>query len=113
MRAFAVAQPHDLAEAVALLAREPAARLLAGGTDLIIGLRDGSIQAPVVIDVKRIRELDASISEADGGLTIGARTAMTEIAADPRIRERYTALAEGAAGVGSVQIRNPATLPGT
>jgi len=112
MRAFAVAQPEALAEAVALLAREPAARLLAGGTDLIIGLRDGSIQTPVVIDVKRIRELDASIADADGGLVLGARTAMTEIAADPRIRARYTALAEGAAVVGSVQIRNRATLAG-
>jgi carbon-monoxide dehydrogenase medium subunit len=112
MRAFEVEQPADLAEALALLAREPAARLLAGGTDLIIGLRDGSIQAPVVIDVKRIRELDAAIMDADGGLVIGARTAMTEIAADPRIRERYTALAEGAAVVGSVQIRNRATLAG-
>jgi CO/xanthine dehydrogenase FAD-binding subunit len=112
MRAFAVAQPQDLAEAVAMLADEPAARLLAGGTDLIIGLRDGSIQAPVVIDVKRIRELDAQIADANGGLVIGARTAMTEIAADPRIRARYTALAEGAAVVGSVQIRNRATLAG-
>ena len=112
MRAFAVAQPEGLEEAVALLAREPAARLLAGGTDLIIGLRDGSIQTPVVIDVKRIRELDASIADAEGGLVIGARTAMTEIAADPRIRSRYTALAEGAAVVGSVQIRNRATVAG-
>jgi CO/xanthine dehydrogenase FAD-binding subunit len=112
MRAFAVAQPEDLAEAVALLAREPAARLLAGGTDLIIGLRDGSIQTPVVIDIKRIRELDASIADADGGLVIGARTAMTEIAGNPRIRAQYTALAEGADVVGSVQIRNRATLAG-
>ena len=112
MRAFAVTQPEELAEAVALLAREPGARLLAGGTDLIIGLRDGSIQAPLVIDVKRIRELDASIADADGALAIGARAAMTEIAADPRIRSRYTALAEGAAVVGSVQIRNRATLAG-
>jgi carbon-monoxide dehydrogenase medium subunit len=65
-----------------------------------------------VIDVKRIRELGAQIADADGGLVIGARTAMTEIAADPRIRARYTALAEGAAVVGSVQIRNRATLAG-
>jgi len=112
MRAFAVAQPEGLDEAIALLAGEPAARLLAGGTDLIIGLRDGSIRTPVVIDIKRIRELDASIAEVEGGLVIGARTAMTEIAGDPRIRARYTALAEGAAVVGSVQIRNRATLPG-
>src|SRR5258705_903842 len=112
MRAFAVAQPEDLGEAIAVLAREPAARILAGGTDLIIGLRDGSIQTPLVIDVKRIRELDRSIADAGDGLVISARTAMTEIAADARIRARFTALAEGAAVVGSVQIRNRATLAG-
>jgi carbon-monoxide dehydrogenase medium subunit len=112
MRAFAFEQPRTLQDAVAILARAPRARLLAGGTDLIIRLRDGSIATDVVVDVKRIRELDASISEADGGLTIGARTVMTDIAADPRIRREHTALAEGAAVVGSVQIRNRATLAG-
>ncbi|TME13144.1 MAG: xanthine dehydrogenase family protein subunit M [Chloroflexi bacterium] len=112
MRAFAFEQPGSLAEALAILRAEPDARILAGGTDLIIGLRDGSILSPTVIDLKRVRELDASIVETVGGLAIGALTAMTEIAADPRIRARYTALAEGAAVVGSVQIRNRATLAG-
>jgi carbon-monoxide dehydrogenase medium subunit len=112
MRAFAFEQPRTLQDAVAILARAPRARLLAGGTDLIIRLRDGSIATDTVVDVKRIRELDASISEADGGLMIGARTVMTDIAADPRIRREHTALAEGAAVVGSVQIRNRATLAG-
>ena len=112
MRAFAFEQPGSLAEALAILRAEPDARILAGGTDLIIGLRDGSILSPTVIDLKRVRELDASIVETVGGLAVGALTAMTEIAADPRIRARYTALAEGAAVVGSVQIRNRATLAG-
>lgn len=112
MRAFAFAQPDTLQDAVAILARTPEARLLAGGTDLIIRLRDGSIATDLVVDLKRIGELDASISEGEGGLVIGARTVMTDIAADPRIRREFTALAEGAAVVGSVQIRNRATLAG-
>jgi len=112
MRAFAFEQPETLRDAMAILARAPEARLLAGGTDLIIRLRDGSIATHLVVDVKRIRELDASISEAPGHLVVGARTVMTDIAADPRIRREYTALAEGAAVVGSVQIRNRATLAG-
>jgi carbon-monoxide dehydrogenase medium subunit len=112
MRAFAFAQPETLQDAVAILARAPEARLLAGGTDLIIRLRDGTVATDLVVDLKRIRELDASISETAGGLVIGARTVMTDIAADPRIRHEYTALAEGAAVVGSVQIRNRATLAG-
>ena len=113
MRPFAYERPTTLPAAVALLAEHgPDARLLAGGTDLIIRLRDGTIQPRVVVDVKRIVELDDGIREGDGGLTIGARTTMTAIAADPRIRRDFQALAEAAAVVGSVQIRNRATLAG-
>lgn len=113
MRAFAYERPTLLGDAVALLDEHgPEARLLAGGTDLIIRLRDGTIRPRVVVDLKRVAELDGSIREGDGHLTIGARTAMTDIAADPRIRVEYQALAEGAAVVGSVQIRNRATLAG-
>jgi len=113
MRAFAYERPTRLADAVGLLATHgPDARLLAGGTDLIIRLRDGSIRPRVVVDVKRIEELDGAIREDDGHLAIGARTVMTDIAADDRIRRDYQALAEAAAVVGSVQIRNRATLAG-
>ena len=113
MRAFRYERPSNLADAVALLTEHgPEARLLAGGTDLIIRLRDGSIRPRVVVDLKRIAELDGAILERDGALTIGARTVMTDIAADPRIRRDYQALAEAAAVVGAVQIRNRATLAG-
>lgn len=112
MRAFALEQPTELDDAVALLASRPGARLLAGGTDLIIRLRDGTIRTSTVVDVKRVRQLDADIAESAGRLTFGSLAAMTEIARDRRVRERYTALAEGAAVVGSIQIRNRATLAG-
>lgn len=113
MRAFDYERPTSLDDAVALLA-DPSAdvRLLAGGTDLIIRLRDGSIRPRTVVDLKGIRELDREIREDDGHLRIGARTVMTDIAADARIRRDYQALAEGAAVVGSAQIRNRATLAG-
>src|SRR5712671_4512683 len=113
MRAFAYERPESIADAVGLLAEHgPDARLLAGGTDLIIRLRDGTIRPRVVVDVKRIAELDGGIRETEAGLTIGARATMTAIGADERIRRDFTALAEGAAVVGSVQIRNRATLAG-
>ena len=113
MRAFAYERPTSLADAVALLADpESEARLLAGGTDLIIRLRDGSIRPKTVVDVKGIAELDGDIRERDGYLRIGAQTVMTDILADDRIRHDYRALAEGAAVVGSAQIRNRATLAG-
>ncbi len=113
MHAFAYARPATLAEAIALLeSGGPAARVLAGGTDLIIRLRDGSARPSVVVDLKRIAELRPEIREVEGRVSIGATTVMTEIAADARIRRRFTALAEAAAVVGSVQIRNRATLAG-
>ena len=113
MRAFAYERPARLDDAIALLADQgPDSRPLAGGTDLIIRIRDGSIRPRTVIDVKGIAELDGDISDADGHLAIGARTVMTDIAADERIQREYAALAEAAAVVGAVQIRNRATLAG-
>ena len=65
------------------------------------------------MDIKGLAELDTGIGETgDGGLRIGARTVMTDITDDPRIRRDFRALADGAAVVGSVQIRNRATLAG-
>jgi carbon-monoxide dehydrogenase medium subunit len=113
MRPFAYERPDRLPDAVALLADAgDRARILAGGTDLIIRLRDGSIRPDVVVDVKRIAAIDAGIREAGDRLVIGGRAVMTDIAAHPRIRRDFTALAEAAAVVGSAQIRNRATLAG-
>jgi carbon-monoxide dehydrogenase medium subunit len=113
MHTFAYARPASLAEAVALLdAHGPDARVLAGGTDLVIRLRDGSLAPSLVIDLKRIAELRPGISEVGGHLVVSATTVMTDLAADARIRRHFAALAEAAAVVGSVQIRNRATLAG-
>jgi len=112
MRAFAYVRPTSLGDAIALLAEDGDARPLAGGTDLIIRLRDGSIRPRMVVDVKGIAELDGQIRESERQLIFGARTVMTEITADERVRRDYEALSEAAAVVGAVQIRNRATLAG-
>jgi CO/xanthine dehydrogenase FAD-binding subunit len=113
MRAFAYERPAHLDDAVALLVEGGSdARLLAGGTDLIIRIRDGSIRPKTVVDVKGIAELERSIRVEDGWLRIGARTTMTDLLRDEQIRRDYAALAEAAAYVGSAQIRNRATLAG-
>jgi len=114
MRPFAYARPASLAEAFGLLAAHPdgGARLLAGGTDLIIRLRDGTFRPRVVVDVKRIAELDGRIDRVDGRVRFGALTTMTDIAADAVVRRDHLALAEAALYVGSAQIRNRATLTG-
>jgi carbon-monoxide dehydrogenase medium subunit len=111
MRAFDYERPDRLADALALMA-DGGARPLAGGTDLVIRIRDGSIVPATVVDVKGIGEFSRDIRIEDGWLRIGARTTMTDLLRDERIRRDYTALAEAAAYVGSVQIRNRATLAG-
>jgi carbon-monoxide dehydrogenase medium subunit len=113
MHAFAYVRPATIAEAVAILeANSPDARLLAGGTDLVIRLRDGSATPSVVVDLKRIADLEPGIREERGRLVIGATTVMTDIAADSLVRRHAPALADAASVVGSVQIRNRATLAG-
>lgn len=113
MHPFRYERPHTLGEAVEILHRlGPQAQIIAGGTDVVIGLRDRTIQPKVVVDLKRIEELQPRIGLVDGRLSISAGTVMRDIEADATIAEHFPALAEAAATVGSVQIRNRATLAG-
>ncbi|HEX6128838.1 MAG TPA: xanthine dehydrogenase family protein subunit M [Candidatus Limnocylindria bacterium] len=113
MRSFDYRRPTSLQEAVALLAEHgPAAQVLAGGTDLVIGLRDRTVDPDVVVDLKWIPDLWPGIAERDGWLAISAGTTMSQISADPAVRRHFPALIEAADVVGSVQIRNRATLAG-
>jgi carbon-monoxide dehydrogenase medium subunit len=113
VRPFEYARPASLAEAIALLEHEGSdARVLAGGTDLIIRLRDGTYSPAVVVDVKRIPELGFGITEVGGAVRISAGTVMTDIAEDRLIQGTFPALVDAARVVGSVQIRNRATLAG-
>ncbi len=93
-------------------AHGPEARILAGGTDLIIRLRDGSLQPSLVVDVKRIPELQGGIDVRADVASISAGTVMTDVATHPHMRRHFPALVEAAEVVGSVQIRNRATLAG-
>lgn len=111
MRPFAYERPDRLDDAIAIL-RGGGARLLAGGTDLIIRLRDGTAKPDVVVDVKGLSEIDDGLRIEGDRLVVGGRTVMTDIAAHPVVRRDFAALAESAAVVGSVQIRNRATLAG-
>lgn len=113
MKTFEYARPETLEEAVALLAGHgPEAHLLAGGTDLVIGLREGWLSPKVVVDLKRIPELRPSILTQNGTTTISAATTMADLESDERILRDFPALAESARVVGSKQIRNRATLVG-
>lgn len=113
MRSFAYARPESLNEALALLDEYgPAATILAGGTDVVVRLRTGRVLPAIVIDLKRVPALHTDILETGTCLRVGARTVMADLVADERVRSRFPALAEAAHEVGSIQIRNRATLAG-
>lgn len=113
MRPFAYLRPTTLDQAIAALA-DPSgvSYLLAGGTDLIVRLRRGDLRPTIVVDTKRIRDLHDEIVAVDNGLRFGALVTMTSIIEDARVRRHFQALVESASVVGSVQIRNRATLVG-
>jgi carbon-monoxide dehydrogenase medium subunit len=113
MRSFHYARPETLSDALALINEYgPNATVLAGGTDLIVRLRTGRALPAIVIDLKRVPALRADICETGTFLRVGAGTVMTDLVADERVRSRFPALADAAHSVGSVQIRNRATLAG-
>jgi len=102
--------PTDLSDAVAALASGH--RAVAGGTDLVVGSRQGKWSLPEdLVALHRIAEL-RGISSTPGGLRIGAATNHAELASHPVIRERWTALADAASIVGSPATRHVGTLGG-
>jgi CO/xanthine dehydrogenase FAD-binding subunit len=113
VRPFRWIRPTALHEAIGLLQEYGAdAVLLAGGTDLMVGLRDGVITPRVIVDVKGARDLPPLIAKGDGFLRVAATVSMNDIENDEIVRTHFPALAEAAAVVGSIQIRNRATLVG-
>ena len=106
-------RPESLGELLELLrANGPQARLLAGGTDLVVRMKKRQDSPSAVIDLKRVAELRADVNEVDGRLRIGARAVMTDLIESRTIQQHFPALIEAARVVGSIQIRNRATLAG-
>jgi len=102
-----------VAAATALLAEAPGrARVLAGGTDLLVAVRSGAARPEVMVDIKRIPGMTDVAWERDGALVLGACVLVQTIADEPRIRAAFPALAEGAGALGSLQIRMRATVAG-
>jgi carbon-monoxide dehydrogenase medium subunit len=113
MLRFAYESAASLDEAVATLARlGVGTKVLAGGTDLLPQIKEHVVEPPAVLALGPIPELEVLESTPDGGLRIGAMVRMRTIERSTLVLGRYEAVAEGAKLVGSVQIRNLATLGG-
>ena len=113
MRRFELAVPGSVDECLQILAkRGPDTKVVAGGTDLLPQLKNGVLKPGWVVDLSAVAELRTISDAPDGGLRIGASVTARELELDARVRSRFPALAESAAMVGSVQVRNLATLGG-
>src|SRR5438094_9153488 len=110
---FEVFQPVSIPEACELFRKHgPGGHFLAGGTDLVIAIKEKGLVPRYVVDLKKIPSLTGIREASDGSLTIGALTTMREIETAPLIRREYPLLAQSAAEVESIQIRNRATIRG-
>jgi aerobic carbon-monoxide dehydrogenase medium subunit len=113
VRRFELALPGSVDDCLKLLAdRGPEAKVLAGGTDLLPQLKNGLLKPPCVIDLSGVEALRV-LGRANGrGLRVGAAVTARTLEQDRTVRAGYPAIAESGALVGSVQVRNLATVGG-
>ncbi|MDB5724892.1 MAG: oxidoreductase [Novosphingobium sp.] len=111
MASLAFHAPDTIEQAIALLAADPAARPLSGGTDLIVQMRSGRLAPAAIVDLKRIASL-TGVRRLGDGFAIGAATPCTALKADKALVAAWPGVVEAANLIGSVQVRNRATIAG-
>lgn len=112
LRAFDYHEPVSLGEATRILvAARDGARVLAGGTDLVVDMKTGRMRPSTVVNLKRIPGL-TGIETATGGSRIGALTKVTAIEASRIVQDRHPGLAQAASVLASPPVRALATIGG-
>ena len=111
MKEFAYQRATRIREALTSMARDPGARYLAGGTNLVDLMKSGAESPARLVDVRGLG-LDEIRAVADGGLLIGATATNSAVAADPRVRRDYPAVSQAILAGASGQLRNMATVGG-
>ena len=113
MEAFDFVSPSSIDEVVSILNEHgDRARMIAGGTDIIVMMRAGRRLADVVVDVKGIPELNQMDYTAGGGLTLGAAVPCYRIYQDEAISAAYPGLIDSAGLIGGIQIQGRASIGG-
>src|SRR5699024_5181392 len=113
MKYFDYSKPRALQEAIALLSVDPASvSIIAGGTDLMVLLKEHVIAPKRVVDIKAIPGMEDFSYDAGRGLLVGALATIRDVETSPLTREHYPSLAKAATDFASVQVRNRATLIG-
>jgi aerobic carbon-monoxide dehydrogenase medium subunit len=103
--------PESLEGAVALLASAKDARVLAGGTDLLVQMRADVLDPELIVDIKKIKETRA-VTEEKGGWRIGAAVTGAELKEHDRLKKAWPGVVEAANLIGSTQVQGRATLGG-
>ena len=113
MQSFDYIAPKNVDEVISLLASQNGnAKVLCGGTDLIVQLREGRRTTGLVVDVKNIPDLTQVTYDGETGLRIGAAAACHQICSDPFVQKYYQGLIDGIHLIGGVQIQNRASVGG-
>jgi len=113
LREFEYLEASSFSEAASLLSQfGKEAWLIAGGTDLLVWMKEGARRPKAIINIKTIPGADRIAFDEQKGLTIGALARIADIQDSAVIRERFTPLAQAARQLGSAQVRNLATIGG-
>ncbi len=104
--------PGTVEAAVGLLSRERGStRILAGGTDLLVQLKSGTVEPDLIVDIKKIPEMH-KISIENGGFRIGAAVPSAALGEHPELKKSWPGVVEAASLIGSTQIQGRATVVG-
>src|SRR5450631_3180991 len=105
--------PHTLDEAIsAFAAAGSAARILAGGTDLLVQMRSGAVKPGLIVDIKKIAEMTTIEMTKDGGFRVGAAVSGMVLAEHPRFGKVWPGVLEAVNLVGSTQVQGRASAGG-
>jgi len=108
----ALYEAESLNHALELLSEHPEARIIAGGSDVLIEIREGKMAGCTLISIQKLDELRGISLTAYDAIHIGALTSMSHISNDPLIRQYIPVLGEAAETIGGPQLRNIATIGG-
>ncbi|MBE0478121.1 xanthine dehydrogenase family protein subunit M [Candidatus Aerophobetes bacterium] len=113
LKKFDYLKPPTLGEALEILERyDGQVKVLAGGTDLFVGMKEKEISPKYVLDIKGTGELNYITYDSREGLKIGALTSIRTVEISSLIKEHFPFLSSAAGALGSLQVRNKATMGG-
>jgi len=110
---FEYLEPESIEEALTILSQyQGKSKIIAGGTDLMLQMRNKAIRPEFVVDITRISGLDSITFDDQRGLKLGALTTIRTLETSVELQRKYPILSQAASQLGSVAIRNVATVGG-